>query len=163
MTTAHGALMTRSTPRTFAAILLTVGAFLAASVALGFAAARAVLDGGLFEVTPRDAAIVVDLAAVAPFIAVYALAGLVAAVGILLETTWSTVVATSVAVVGIVASTIPVVVLILGRDPFAAIGSDRAADGIAMLGSVAIYYLAVVAFIALGRPRPAGRTSLAAA
>ena len=155
--------MTRSTSRAFAAILLTVGAFLAASVAFGIVVARAVVDGGLFGVTPADAALVADMAAVAPFIAAFAIAGLIAAFGILFDRTWSTVVAVSVSAIAVVIATIGVVVLILGGDPFAHLPSTRALDGIAMVASVAIYYAAVLAFIALGRPRTAGRPTVAAA
>lgn len=140
--------------RLVAGLLLIVGGGVVAVSALAIGLARLLVEGGMV-IRPADAVLLGDLVAVLPFIITFAVVNLVAAAGLLLGSSWGDRVGLGVAIVGATAGTLGLLLVGLGRDPFAPAATAQAtADGIGILSvATALYVLVIVAIDAAGRSR----------
>jgi hypothetical protein len=142
--------MSASFSRIVAAGLFAVGGTLVATFGFAIAVARALVTSGI-HVRPADALVLDDLIPLMPFIAGFAVASLIAAVAVITER--GRILATFVAGTAVVIGLLAVTLLILGDDPFAKVASDRALDGVEMIGAfTAIYAVALVAMAIARRP-----------
>ena len=156
--------MTISLSRLTAASLLLVAGVIVALTAFGIVVARLVVAAGLPPaVTPADVALLDDLAQLTPFVGAFAIANIVAAIGLASGSSWANRVATIVSAAAVGAGLFGITLLILGHDPFAAAQTARALDGIGILGAFSVLYGAVVAALAFdGKPVTRATTQAAA-
>jgi hypothetical protein len=141
--------------RVVAGVLLISGGFVVAVSALAIAMARILVASGM-TVRATDAALLEDLAALLPFIVAFALANVVAALGVLGGRAWADTLAIGSAAVAVTVGTVGLLLAIVGRDPFAPPASTTgpSADGIEILVGFTLVYLAViVALLAARAPR----------
>ena len=141
--------------RIVAGVLLVTGGFVVAVSALAIAMARVFVAAGM-SVRPTDAALLEDVAALLPFIVAFALANLVAALGILGGRTWAETLALGSAAVAVTIGSVGLLLVVVGRDPFGPTASTAgpSADGIEILAGFTLLYLAViVALLAARTPR----------
>lgn len=140
--------------RLVAGLLLILGGGVVAVSALAIVLARLLVDGGMV-IRPADAVLLGDLVALLPFIVTFAVVNLVAAAGLLLGRSWADRVGLGAAIVGATAGTLGLLLVGVGRDPFATAATARAtADGIGILAvATALYVLVIVAIDAAGRSR----------
>ena len=142
--------MTISFPRLTAATLLLVGGSIVALSAFAILVARfAIAVGMRTPATTAELALLDDLIAVAPFVGAFGVASLVAAIALLVGSPWADRLATTLAAAAVVLGLFGVTLLLLGNDPFAAVPSDRALDGIGIMGAFAGLYGAVIVALAL--------------
>lgn len=142
--------MTTSFPRLTAAALLVAGGGIVALSAFGIVVARIVIAAGLrTPATPADVALLDDLVQLMPFVGAFAVANLVAAVGLVVGSSWADRLASTVAAAAVGILLFGMTLLILGHDPFASVPSDHALDGIGILGAFASLYGAVIVALAL--------------
>ncbi len=156
--------MTISFSRITAAALLLVAGVVVALTAFGIVVARLVVAAGLPPaVTPTDIALLDDLAQLTPFVGAFAVASIVAAVGLASGSPWANRLATIVSAAAVGAGLFGITLLILGHDPFAAVQSGRAVDGIGIVGAFSLLYGAVVIALAFdGKPVTRATTQAAA-
>lgn len=141
--------MTISFPRLTAASLLLVGGVIVALSAFGIVVARIVIAAGMpATVTPNDVALLDDLVQLVPFVGAFAVASLVAAIGLVGGSSWADRLATTLAAAAVGIGLFGMILLILGHDPFATVPSDRAIDGLGIMGAFAALYGVVI--VALG-------------
>ena len=142
--------------RIVASVLLVAGGFVVAVSALAVAFAKVLVDAGM-AIRPADAALLGDLVPVLPLVVGFAVVNIVAAVGLLLGRSWADAVAFGAAVVAITLGTLGLILVVVGRDPFAPTVSARStADGIGILGVFTLAYVAVIVALAMARqPRSA--------
>lgn len=134
--------------RLVASVLLVAGGFVVAVSALAVVFASILVYRGM-TVRPADAALLADLVPVLPFVVAFALANIVAAIGLLTGKSWADLAAAGSAVVAITAGAIGLTLVVVGRDPFASTAAARsAADGIGILGVFTVFYLAIIAALA---------------
>jgi hypothetical protein len=141
--------------RVVAGVLLTTGGLLVAVSALAIVLARILVAGGMV-VRPGDAALLEDLTALLPFIVGFALANVVAALGLLGGRAWADNAAIGSAAIAVAIGTVGLLLVFVGRDPFgpAASTAGPSADGIEMLAGFTLLYLAViVSLVAAHAPR----------
>jgi hypothetical protein len=141
--------------RVVAGVLLTTGGLLVAVSALAIVLARILVAGGMV-VRPGDAALLEDLTALLPFIVGFALANVVAALGLLGGRAWADNAAIGSAAIAVAIGTVGLLLVAVGRDPFgpAASTAGPSADGIEMLAGFTLLYLAViVSLVAARAPR----------
>ena len=140
--------------RLFAGLLLILGGGVVAVSALAIGLARLLVEGGMV-IRPADAVLLGDLVALLPFIVAFAVANLVAAAGLLLGSSWADRLGVGVAIVGATAGTLGLLLVGVGRDPFAPAATARStADGIGILAvATALYVLVIVAIDAARRSR----------
>ena len=147
--------MTIHPSRIVAPALLFGGGFVVAVSALAILLTKVLVDAGL-PVRPSDMAVLDDLVALLPLIGGFAAVNVVAAVGLLLGKSWADVTALAASGVAIAIGAVGLLLITLGRDPFASTVSSRStADGLGMVGLFTLVYLVV--FVAVGianRPRP---------
>ncbi len=146
--------MTIHPSRIVASVLLVAGGFVVAVAALGIVLAHILVEAGL-TVRATDAALLDDIVALLPFVVAFAVANLVAALGLLAGRTWADTLAVGSAVVAVTFGALGLLLIVVGRDPFAPVGSaGSGADGIGILAGFTIYYLAIiVALSAASAPR----------
>ena len=150
--------------RIVAGVLLTTGGFVVAISALAIALARILVAGGMV-VRAGDAALLEDLVALLPFIVAFALANVVAALGLLGGRAWADNVAIGSAAVAVAIGTVGLVLVVVGRDPFGPVASTAGPtlDGIEMLAGFTLLYLAVIVSVVAARaPRRLTTTGAAA-
>lgn len=143
--------------RSVAVTILTATGFVLAATAIGLVVAPWAISTQGIQVSPHDAALLSDLSAVAPYVGAFAVLGLVAAGGLLVEATWASVLGSVVGAVAVTFGAVGLTLLFLGNDPFAAGSSGRGLDGIEMIGVVTALYAAVLVALAVdgrGRRRP---------
>jgi len=141
--------MTISFPRMTAAALLFAGGGIVALSALGIVVARMAIAVGLpAPVMANDVALLDDLVQVMPFVGAFAVASIVAAVGLVAESSWADRLGTTLAAAALGIGLFGMILLILGHDPFATVPSDKALDGLGILGAFAALYGTVI--VALG-------------
>ncbi len=141
--------MTISFSRLTAAALLLLAGVIVALTAFGIVVARVVVAAGLPPVvTPADVALLDDLAQLAPFVGAFAVASIVAAVGLVSGSSWADRIATIVSAAAVGAGLFGIALLILGHDPFAAVQSGRALDGVGIFGAFSLLYGAVIVALA---------------
>ena len=141
--------------RVVAGVLLTTGGLLVAVSALAIVLARILVAGGMV-VRPGDAALLEDLTALLPFIVGFALANVVAALGLFGGRAWADNAAIGSAAIAVAIGTVGLLLVVVGRDPFgpAASAAGPSADGIEMLAGFTLLYLAViVSLVAARAPR----------
>ncbi len=141
--------------RIVAGVLLTTGGFVVAVSALAIVMARLLVAGGMV-VNASDAALLEDLTALLPFIVAFALANVVAALGLLGGRAWADNAAIGSAAVAVAIGTVGLLLVVVGRDPFGPSASTAGptADGIEMLAGFTLLYLAViVSLVAARAPR----------
>jgi hypothetical protein len=148
--------------RIVAGVLLVAGGFVVAVSALAIALAKVLVDGGM-TVRPADAALLGDLVAVLPFIVAFAGLNLLAAVGLLAGKSWADGVATATARAAVAVGSIGIIIVVVGRDPFASTASARSnADGLGILTAFTLVYVIVLAALAATRrPRRIARGAAA--
>ena len=142
--------MTISFPRLTAAALLFVGGGIVAISAFGIVVARMVIAAGLpAPVTANDVALLDDLVQVMPFVGAFAVVSLVAAVGLVAGSSWADRLGTTLAAAAVGIGLFGMILLILGHDPFAMVPSDRALDGLGILGAFTALHGAVIGALGL--------------
>ena len=83
---------------------------------------------------------------------VFAVAGLVAAAGLVRGKRWSDDLAFGTAIAAVAVGAIELILLSLGRDPFASTASARSTDdGIGIIGAFTLLYLFVIVAVAVAR------------
>ncbi len=142
--------MTISFPRLAAATLLFVGGAVVAISAFGIVVARIVIASGVpVAISPADIALLDDVAQLTPFVGAFAVANVVAGIALVGGSAWADRLATSVAAAAVGIGAFAMVLVILGHDPVAAVASDRALDGLGILGTFVALYGAVIVALAL--------------
>ena len=156
--------MTISAPRFAAAGLLFAGGAAVGLTAFAIVVARVVIAAGVpVAINPADVALLDDLVQVMPFVGAFAVASIVAGSALLNASSWADRLATTVSAGAVVVALLAMTLLILGSDPFAAVPSNRALDGLGILGTFAALYGAVVVALALdGKPALRATTQAAA-
>jgi hypothetical protein len=141
--------------RIVAGVLLTTAGFVVGVSALAIVMARILVAGGMV-VRPGDAALLEDVTALLPFIVAFAIANLVAALGLLGGRAWADNLAIGSAAIAVAIGAVGLLLVVVGRDPFAPPASTAgpSADGIEMLAGFTLIYLAViVSLVAARAPR----------
>jgi len=137
--------------RIAAAIVLGTGTFVVGVAALAIVFAKLLVDAGL-PIHPADLATLDDVIAILPFVLTFAAVGAVATIGLVAGQAWAERAAIADAVVGVTAGAFGLFLIVAGRDPFAS--SSRAssvADGVGIVGTFTVVYLAVLALIVADR------------
>jgi hypothetical protein len=148
--------------RIVAGILLLAGGFVVGVSALAIATAKAVVDGGV-AVSASDAALLDDLVAVLPFIAGFAAVNVAAAIGLLAERDWAPSIAGAAATIATITGFVGLVLLIVGRDPFAPItAAGPSTEGVGILVAFTVLYAVILMALAAARPRATSITGAAA-
>jgi len=129
---------------------------MAGSLVVGVAALAVVmaklLVGAGMPITSADALLLGDLITVLPFVVAFAVAGFVAAVGLLVGKSWSDDVAFATAIVAVVVGAMGLILLTIGRDPLAsAAGARSTSDGIGIIGTFTVLYLFIIVAVAVTR------------
>ena len=155
--------MTANQPgRIVAGTVLLAGGFVVAVTALAIATAKVLVDQGV-AVSASDAGLLDDLVAVLPFITAFAVVNVAAAVGLLAERAWAPSIATGTAVVATITGGLGLVLVLLGRDPFAPVtAAGPATDGVGILVAFTVLYAVVLMALAAARPRATSITGAAA-
>jgi hypothetical protein len=139
--------------RVAASVLLIAGGFVVATAALAILVAQLLVDRGM-AVSASDAALLQDLVAIVPFIAGFALVNVLAAAGLLAGRTWADSVAVGAAGVATIAGLLGLVLVVVGRDPFAPVGAaGTSTEGIGILVAFTTLYTVVLFALAAARPR----------
>jgi len=137
--------------RALAGILLIAGSLVVGVTSLAIVIAKLLIDAGM-ATDPSEALLLSDLIAVLPFIVAFAIAGFVAAAGILAGKSWADDVALGTAIIAVVVGAIGLILLSIGRDPFASTASARSTnDGIAIIGAFTALYLFIIVAVAVAR------------
>ena len=143
--------MTLHPARAVASILLVGGSLFVGVVSLAIVIAKLLVGAGM-ATDPSDALLLSDLVTVLPFIVAFAFAGFVAAAGILVGKSWADDVALGTAIVAVVVGAIGLILLSIGRDPFASTAAARSTnDGIAIIGAFTALYLFIIVAVAVAR------------
>jgi hypothetical protein len=137
--------------RVVAATLLIGGSLVVGVAALAIVFAKLLVDQGM-AVRPADALLLNDLLTVLPLILVFVVTGFAAAAGLLLGTAWSDDLAFGIALVAVAIGSIGLILLSVGRDPFASTVTARSTnDGIGIIGAFTVLYLFVIVAVAVAR------------
>ena len=148
--------------RIVAGLLLLAGGFVVAVTALAIAVAKVVVDRGVPAGT-ADVRLLNDLVAVLPFVIAFAIVNVVAAVGLLAERAWAPPLAAGAATVATIGGVVGVALVLVGRDPFARIGTaGPSTDGVEILVAFTVLYAVVLMALAAARPRATSITGAAA-
>ena len=148
--------------RIVAGILLLAGGFVVGVGALAIAIAKVLVDRGL-AVSVSDAGLLDDLVAILPFIAGFAAVNVAAAVGLLAGRDWAPSLAGAAATVATIIGFVGLVLVIVGRDPFAPItAAGPSTDGVGILVAFTVLYAVVLMALAAARPRATSITGAAA-
>ena len=143
--------MTLHPARAVASILLIVGSLVVGVTALAIVMAKLLVDAGM-AISPSNALLLADLITVLPFIVVFATMGAVAAAGLLIGTSWSDDLAIGTAITAVAVGSIELILLSIGRDPFASTASARSTDdGIGIIAAFTALYLFVIVAVAVAR------------
>ena len=144
--------------RIIASVLLITGSVVVGVMALAIVMAKLLVDAGM-AISPSNALLLADLITVLPFVALFAVAGVVAAAGLLRGKRWSDDLALGTAIAAVAVGAIGLTLLSIGRDPFASVASARSTDdGIGIIGAfTAIYLFVIVAVAVARRPRTSTR------
>jgi hypothetical protein len=143
--------------RIVAALALLAGGFVVAVSVLAIAFAQILVDAGLV-VRPADAALLSDLVPVLPFVGGFAIASILAGVGLLLGATAAETLAVGTSVVAITAGLIGIALVVVGRDPFAGAGTGSPSDGVGIIAAFTVTYITAVVALAVARPRTTAST-----
>jgi hypothetical protein len=139
--------------RIVAGLLLLAGGFVVATTALAIAVAKLLVDGGV-AVSATDARLLSDLVAVLPFVAGFAVVNVVAAIGLFAGRSWAPSVAGTAATIATIIGVLGLILVLVGRDPFAPITSaGPSTDGVEILATFTVVYAVVLMALAAARPR----------
>ena len=146
--------MTTNHPgRIVAGLLLLAGGFVVAVTALAIALAKVLVDGGI-PVGAADVRLLNELVAVLPFVIAFALVNVAAAIGLFAGRDWAPSIAVGAATVATIGGVIGLVLVLVGRDPFAPIASaGPSTDGVEILAAFTVLYAVVLMALAAARPR----------
>jgi hypothetical protein len=137
--------------RVVASVLLITGSVLVGVMALAIVMAKLLVTSGM-AISPSNALLLADLITVLPFVAVFAVAGVVAAAGLVRGEQWSDTLALGTAIAAVAVGAIGLILLSIGRDPFASTASARSTDdGIGIIGAFTALYLLVIVAVAVAR------------
>ena len=137
--------------RVVASVLLVAGSAFVSVVVLGVVIAKLLVNAGI-AVSASNALLLADLVTVLPFIVLFAAAGLVAAAGLLRGKRWSDDLAFGTAIAAVAIGAVELILLSVGRDPFASTASARSTDdGIGIIGAFTLLYLIVIVAVAVAR------------
>ena len=143
--------MARHPARVVASVLLITGSVLVGVIALAIVMAKLLVDAGM-AISQSNALLLSDLITVLPFVALFAVAGVAAAAGLLRGKRWSDDLALGTAISAVAVGTIGLSLLSIGRDPFASTASARSTDdGIGIIGAFTALYLLVIVAVAVAR------------
>jgi hypothetical protein len=143
--------MTLHPARAVASILLIVGSLTVGVTALAVVIAKLLVGAGM-AISSSDALLLADLLTVLPFIAAFVVAGFVAAAGIVTGKSWSDDLALGTAIVAVVVGATGLILLAIGRDPFASAATARSTnDGIGIIGAFTALYLFIIVAVAVAR------------
>jgi hypothetical protein len=143
--------MTLHPARAIASVLLIGGSVVVAVTALAVVIAKLLVGAGM-AITSSDALLLADLMTVLPFIVGFAVVGLVAAAAILAGASWADEAAIGTAIVAVVVGATGLILLTIGRDPFASTASVRSTnDGIGILSAFTAAYLFIIVAVAVAR------------
>ncbi len=155
---------TVSFPRFAAAALLCVGGAVVAVSALGIVVARIAIAAGVpVAISPADLALLDDVTQLMPFVGAFAVANIVAGIALVSGSSWADRLATTVAAAAAGIGVFDMILVILGHDPFAAAASDRALDGLGILGTFVALYAGVIVALTLDGKSVVRATTQAAA
>ena len=137
--------------RVIASVLLTAGSVFVSVMALGVVIAKLLVDAGM-PISPSNALLLADLITVLPFVAIFVIAGFVAATGLVRGKSWSDDLAFGTAIAAVAVGAVELILLSVGRDPFASTASGRSTDdGIGIIGAFTMLYLFVIVAVATAR------------
>jgi hypothetical protein len=143
--------MTLHPARAIASVLLIGGSVVVGVTALAVVIAKLLVGAGM-AITSSDALLLADLITVLPFIVAFAVVGLVAAAAILAGASWADEAAIGTAIVAVVVGATGLILLTIGRDPFASTASVRSTnDGIGILSAFTAAYLFIIVAVAVAR------------
>jgi hypothetical protein len=153
---------TKHPGRIIAGLLLLGGGFVAAVTALAIAFAKVLVDGGV-PAGSANVGLLNDLVAVLPFVVAFAVINVVAAIGLFAERDWATSIAAGAASVATIGGVIGLVLVLVGRDPFAKVASaGPSTDGVEILVAFTVLYTVVLMALTAARPRATSITGAAA-
>ncbi len=139
--------------RVIASVLLIAGSVFVGVMALAVVIAKLLVVAGM-PISPSNALLLADLITVLPFVALFAFAGVVAATGLVRGKSWADDVAFGTAIAAVAVGAVELILLSVGRDPFASTASARSTDdGIGIIGAFTVLYLFVIVAVAVARPR----------
>ena len=137
--------------RVVASVLLITGSVFVGVLALAIVMAKLVVGAGM-AISPSNALLLADLITVLPFVAGFAVIGVVAAVGLVRGNRWSDTLAHGTAIAAVAVGAIGLIVLSIGRDPFASTASVHSTDdGIGIIGAFTALYIFVMVAVAVAR------------
>lgn len=137
--------------RVIASVLLTAGSVFVSVMALGVVIAKLLVDAGM-PISPSNALLLADLITVLPFVAIFVIAGFVAATGLVRGKSWSDDLAFGTAIAAVAVGAVELILLSIGRDPFASTASARSTDdGIGVIGAFTVLYLFAIVAVAVAR------------
>jgi hypothetical protein len=143
--------MTLHPARVVASVLLITGTVFVGVMALAIVMAKLLVEAGM-AISPSNALLLADLITVLPFFVIFAVVSVVAAAGLLHGKPWSDSVALGTASVAVVVGAIGLILLSIGRDPFATTASAHSTnDGIAIIGAFTALYLFIIVAVAVAR------------
>ena len=139
--------------RVVASVLFVAAGIIVAVTAVAVGLAKILVDTGM-AVRPADAALLGDLTALLPFVIAFAGLNIAAAVGLLLGTTWAEKVGAWTAAVAAIVGASGLLLIVAGADP-SRLASSGTIDGLTILATFTILYLAAFASLGVSRlPRP---------
>jgi hypothetical protein len=150
--------MTSSFPRFLAGLILVAGGALTGLTAFGISMARWALSTTTFVISASDRALLDDMVALTPFVGAFALVAVIVGFALLLDHPKADIAALAVAGSASAVGIAGLVLLILGNDPFTAVPSDRALDGLQIVGTFTAIFAAVVVAVLVARATGGRRT-----
>jgi hypothetical protein len=149
--------------RVVASLALLAGGFIVGVSVLAIVFAKVLVNAGM-AIRPADAALLGDLIPVLPFIGGFAVASTLAGIGVLAGQVRADSIAMGTSIVAVVAGVLVLVLIVVGRDPFASsVRAGSSADGLEIVGSFTLIYLIVLVALASTQTRVAGATRRAVA
>jgi hypothetical protein len=137
--------------RVLAGLALGAAGFIICVTALAIVLARLLVDAGM-PIAPGDVATLDDVVALLPFVGAFAIANIVAAVGLVIGNPAGRTIGLGTAIVAVAVGTVGLVILVVGGDP---VGSSRSAqamaDGLGIVGTFTLVYLGIIAALTVGR------------
>jgi hypothetical protein len=143
--------MTASFPRFLAGLILVAGGALTALIAFGIAMARWAIDMQDVAIAASDKALLDDMVALTPFAGAFALVAVIAGFALILDHPRADIAAFVVAAPATGVGLAGLAVLVLGNDPFTVVPSDRAVDGLQIVGAYTAIFAAVLIAVAVAR------------
>ena len=151
--------MTSSFPRFLAGLILVAGGALTGLTAFGISMARWALSTTTVAISASDSALLDDMVALTPFVGAFALVAVIVGIALLIEHPNADIAALAVAGSATAIGIAGLALLVLGNDPFTAVPSDRALDGLQIVGTFTAIFAAVVVAVVVARATGARRST----